>query len=70
MKPITKVRMIRSPKRWSGESFGRTNNIWNIGDIGYIEGVVSINHHQIVLVIVLKKKIISCFPDAVEVMND
>jgi len=69
MKPLTKVRMIRSPKRWSGESFGRTSNIWNIGDIGYIENVVSI-HSQVVLVIVLKNKIISCFADAVEVIND
>ena len=70
MKPLTKVRMIRLKKRWSGESFGMTNNIWNIGDIGYIENVVSINHYQIVLVIVLKNKIISCFPDAVEVIID
>ncbi len=39
---MTKIRMIRLPKRWSSEyysseSFGKNNwNNWNIGDVGYI----------------------------------
>ena len=75
MKSLTKIRMIRLRKRWSNdsyssESFGRnTWNTWNIGDVGYIEGVTSINS-QVVLVIVLGKKIINCFPSAVEVIED
>jgi hypothetical protein len=75
MKPMTKIRMIRLPKRWSyesysSESFGRnTLNIWNIGDVGYIEGVTTINS-QVVLVIVLGNKIINCFPSAVEVIKE
>ena len=44
-------------------------NTWNIGDVGYIEGVTSINS-QVVLVIVLGNKIINCFPSAVEVIED
>ena len=72
---MTKIRMIRLPKRWSSESyssesFGRnTCNIWDIGDVGYIEGVTTINS-QVVLVIVLGNKIINCFPSAVEVIKD
>lgn len=72
---MTKIRMIRLPKRWSSESyssesFGRSTwNIWNIGDVGYIEGVTTINS-QVVLVIVLGNKIINCFPSAVEVIKD
>jgi len=69
---MTKIRMIRLPKRWSSEyysseTFGKNN--WNIGDVGYIEGVTSINS-QVVLVIVLGSKIINCFPSAVEVIQD
>jgi len=72
---MTKIRMIRLPKRWSyecysSEQFGKnTLNIWNIGDVGYIEGVTTINS-QVVLVIVLGNKIIYCFPSAVEVIKD
>lgn len=67
---MTKIRMIRLPKRWSSESFGKNNwNNWNIGDVGYIEGVTTINS-QVVLVIVLGNKIINCFPSAVEVIKD
>jgi hypothetical protein len=75
MKSMTKIRMIRLPKRWSSEyysseSFGKNNwNNWNIGDVGYIEGVTTINN-QVVLVIVLGNKIINCFPSAVEVIKD
>jgi hypothetical protein len=69
MKPLTKVRMIRSPKRWSGESFGMTSNTWDIGDLGYIEAVITINS-RLLLVIVLGNKIISCYTDAVEVIKD
>jgi hypothetical protein len=75
MKSMTKVRMIRLPKRWSSESyssesFGKnTSNIWDIGDVGYVEGVTTINS-QVVLVIVLGNKIINCFPSAVEVIKD
>jgi hypothetical protein len=75
MKPMTKIRMIRLPKRWSSESFSsesfgkNTSNIWSIGDVGYIEGVTTINS-QVVLVIVLGNKIINCFPSAVEVINN
>ena len=69
---MTKIRMIRLPKRWtsesySSESFGRST--WNIGDVGYIEGVTTMNN-QVVLVIVLGNKIINCFPSAVEVIKD
>ena len=72
---MTKIRMIRLPKRWSSESyssesFGKNaSNIWNIGDVGYIEGVTTINS-QVVLVIVLGNKIVNCFPSAVEVIKD
>ena len=72
---MTKIRMIRSRKPWSSESFSsesfgkNTWNTWNIGDVGYIEGVTSINS-QVVLVIVLGNKIINCFPSAVEVIED
>ena len=72
---MTKIRMIRLPKRWSSESyssesFGKnTSNIWNIGDVGYIEGVTTINS-QVILVIVLGNKIVYCFPSAVEVIKD
>ena len=72
---MTKIRMIRLPKRWSSESyssesFGKnTSNIWNIGDVGYIEGVTTINS-QVILVIVLGNKIVHCFPSAVEVIKD
>jgi hypothetical protein len=75
MKSMTKIRMIRLPKRWSSEyygseTFGKNNfNKWNIGDVGYIEGVTTINS-QVVLVIVLGNKIINCFPSAVEVIKD
>jgi len=75
MKSMTKIRMIRLPKRWtsesySSESFGRnTWNTWNIGDVGYIEGVTTMNN-QVVLVIVLGNKLINCFPSAVEVIKD
>ena len=72
---MTKIRMIRLPKRWSSEyysseTFGKNNgNKWNIGDVGYIEGVTTINS-QVVLVIVLGNKIINCFPSSVEVIKD
>ena len=69
---MTKIRMIRLPKRWSFESYSsewNIWNIWNIGDVGYIEGVTTINS-QVVLVIVLGNKIINCFPSAVEVITD
>ena len=67
---MTKIRMIRLPKSWSSETFGKNNcNKWNIGDVGYIEGVTTINS-QVVLVIVLGNKIINCFPSAVEVIKD
>ena len=69
MKPITKVRMKRLPKRWRVESFGSNKNFWNIGDVGYIEGVTTINS-QVVLVIVLGNKIINCLPSAVEIIKD
>ena len=71
MKPLTKVRMKRLPKRWSGESFGSNKNFWNIGDLGYIENVIPVYFFtQIVLVIVLENKIINCYTDAVEVIKD
>jgi hypothetical protein len=75
MKSFTKIRMIRLPKRWTieyynTETFGKDNwNTWTIGDVGYIEGITTINS-QVVLVIVLGNKIINCFPSAVEVIKD
>jgi hypothetical protein len=72
MKSMTKIKMIRLPKRWSSESYSWESfghNIWNIGDVGYIEGVTTISN-QIMLVIVLGNKIINCFPSAVEVIKD
>jgi len=68
MKPLTKVRMIRLREGWSSESIEKWN-IWNIGDLGYIEGVIAINA-RLLLVIVLGNKIISCYTDAVEVIKD
>ena len=71
MKPITKVRMKRLPKRCRVESFGSNKNFWNIGDIGYIEDVIPVYFStQIVLIVVLANKIINCYTDAVEVIKD
>ena len=74
---MTKIRMIRLRKRWSNESyssesFGRnTWNTWNIGDVGYIEDVIPVYFStQIVLIVVLANKIVSCNTDAVEVIKD
>ena len=69
MKPRTKIRMSRLPIiTESGNHISW--NIWNIGDIGYIEGVVNIDMYQTSLVIVLGNKIIFCGLDAVEVIED
>ena len=77
MKSFTKIRMIRLPKRWTieyynTETFGKDNwNIWNIGDVGYIENVIPVYFStQIVLIVVLANKIINCYTDAVEVIKD
>lgn len=45
MKPFTKIKMIRLPKRWSSESysidtFGKDNwNTWNIGMLDILKAL-------------------------------
>ena len=69
MKPRTKIKMIRLPLPFSYETKAHLLwNTWNIGDVGYIEGVLS--DPIAFLVIVLGNKIIVCNFDAVEVIED
>ena len=63
---MTKIRMIRLPRGFESQDFIKWNS-WNIGDVGYIEGVNGQVHE---LIIVLGNKIIFCGLDAVEVIED
>jgi hypothetical protein len=68
MKSRTKIRMIRLPRGFESQDSLKWNS-WNIGDVGYIEGVngIRIGHE---LIIVLGNKIIFCGLDAVEVIEE
>ena len=68
MKSRTKIKMIRLPSSFESQERIKKWNSWNIGDVGYIEGVSGQPLGE--LVIVLGNRIIICGYDAVEVIEE